>query len=110
MKLPFWDRYIKIKHSVDMEEITDKTLREFLRSPQEDYIQISEAIGAREDETKMVMEQLEQNAPVFYRMAALLQKESDDAKIVGETGVILPYLTQLREIAQRQQLDEEEWL
>ena len=100
MRLPFFDRFItKNKHFVDMEEIIDKMLREMMRRPGEDYLQIADSINASEQHAENAMEQIQLNAPVFY---------PDDTVIAGETGIILPYIAQLREIMGRQKLDDEE--
>lgn len=104
MRLPFLNRFItKKKSAFAMEEITDKTLREFLRNPWEDAQQIADALAGDERKTSVVMEQMEQMLPVFCRIAGCIDKEDDDGKIAGEEGVILPYVNMLREIAGRQQ-------
>lgn len=109
MRLPFFDRFItKNKHFVDMEEIIDKMLREMMRRPGEDYLQIADSINASEQHAENAMEQIQLNAPVFYRTMQLVGQEPDDTVIAGETVIILPYIAQLREIMGRQKLDDEE--
>ena len=59
MRLPFFDRFItKNKHFVDMEEIIDKMLREMMRRPGEDYLQIADSINASEQHAENAMEQM----------------------------------------------------
>ena len=106
MRIPFFDRFVsKSKSFYEMEEITDKALREYLRNPQKDSIQIGEAIYADEQKTSLVIEALEHTLPVFCDIANRIQKEESDEQIAGETGVILPYIRQLRQIVRRQQLE-----
>lgn len=107
MRIPFLDRFVtKSKSFYEMEEITDKTLREYLRSPWEDYQQIGEAIYADENKTRMVMEALEGTLPVFREITDRIRRGEADERIMQETGVILPYIVTLREIAERQQPEE----
>lgn len=104
MRIPFLDRFVtKSKSFYEMEEITDKTLREYLRSPWEDYQQIGQAIYADENKTRTVVEAMECTLPVFCRIVERIRKGEEDERIVRETGVILPYIAALREIAGRQQ-------
>lgn len=103
MKIPFLNRFItKKKSAFEMEEITDKTLREFLRNPWEDEEQIGDVLAGDSRKIGMVMEQMKRMLPVFCRITGCIDKETDDVKIAGEEGVILPYVAALREIAVRQ--------
>lgn len=109
MRIPFFDRFVtKSKSFYEMEDIIDKTLREFLRSPWEDFRQIGEAIYADENKTKTVMEDIEHTLPVFRSMVSRIRKGEEDKTIVQETGVILPYIVTLREVILRQQPEDEE--
>ena len=108
MKIPFLDRYIKKKRrAFEMEEITDKTLREFLRNPGEDAEQIGDALAADSEKVGRAMEEMARSIPVFCRIAGCVHSEADDARIAEEESVILPYVAVMREIAGRQQLQNE---
>lgn len=87
-----------------MEEIIDKTLREFLRNPGEDAEQIGVFIATDSEKTGRVLEEMTRSIPVFCRIAGAVREESDDIRIADREGVILPYIAALREIAGRQQL------
>lgn len=104
MKIPFLNRFVMKTGSIyEMEEITDKTLREFLRNPWEDDQEIGDAIAGDSQKISMVTERMQQMIPVFCRIAVRVGKEEDDWIIAREEGVILPYVAALREIAGRQQ-------
>lgn len=108
MRIPFFDRFVtKSKGFYEMEDIIDKTLREFLRSPWEDYRQIGEAIYADENKTQTVVADMESTLPVFRSMVNRIRKGEDDETIAQETGVIIPYIVTLREIILRQQPEDE---
>lgn len=119
MRLPFLNRFI-IKHGIfeEMEEITDKTLREFLRNPWDEAVrrtldpdvfadQVAERIGnsiyGDKDKIRQVTQRFDQ-IPVFCTVAGLAAKGMDAETIHGETGVCLPYIVTLQEIAERQTL------
>lgn len=106
MRLPFMDRYIRKKRrAFEMEEIIDKTLREFLRNPGEDAEQIGDFLATDSEKTGRVLEEMARSIPVFCRIAGAVREESDDTRIAAGEGVILPYVASLREIAGRQQLE-----
>ena len=108
MKIPFLDQYIKKKRrAFEMEEVTDKTLREFLRHPGENAEQIGDVLAGDSEKVGRVLEEMARSIPVFCRIAGCISRETDDARIAGEEHVILPYVAALREIAERQQLQNE---
>lgn len=109
MKIPFFSRYIQGSSRFwEMEEITDRVLRGFLQKPWSDSPETDDFIykAKDEDKIKIVEEQMKQMLPVFCKIACCLPDEADDRKIADETGVILPYISTLREIAGRQQMED----
>lgn len=120
MRLPFFNRFI-IKRGIfeEMEEITDKTLREFLRNPWDEAVrreadpyefadQVAERIGnsiyGDKDKIRQVTQLFDQ-IPVFCRIAGLAAEGMDAETIHRETGVCLPYIAALQEIAERQRFE-----
>jgi hypothetical protein len=109
VKIPFLNRFIvKTRSAFEMEEITDKTLREFLRCPWEDEEQMGDAIYGDSSKIVLVTEQMRRTIPVFCRVSGAIHNEQDDVKISGKEGVILPYVKELREIIMRQMPDEDQ--
>ena len=112
MRLPFFDRFIKNHslQSVDMEEVIDKLLREIMRNPQNDYEQAANNIDASIDYARIAMEQIELHAPVLLQTMQQIAQEPDDTILSEKTGIILPYIAQLREIMDRQSYEDDIFL
>lgn len=109
MKLPFFSRFAVKRNGVfqEMEEITDKTLREFLRTPGEDGLLIADAIHADSNKTRVVVEEMEQTLPVFCRLVRMLSGGMEETEIFSQTGVLPAYIRSLHQIMERQQLEED---
>lgn len=106
MKIPFLSRFTKKNSLNEIEEITDKTLREFLRNPWENEEQIGDVLCVDSLKIENIVGQMRTMLPVFCQIADCISKETDDAVVAEEKGVIFPYVAALREIAGRQQLDD----
>ena len=108
MRIPFFSRFVTKRNPffTDMEDITDKALREFLRNPLEQLEDISDSIYADEQRTQLVLETISDTLPIFKKTAAAIYQEADDCCIAQECGVIPEYMQTLKEIMKRQQLDE----
>lgn len=107
MKIPFFNRFIiKTRSFYEMEEITDKTLREFLRNPWESEEQIGDALYGDSGKIGIVLEQIRQMLPVFCRIACRIGQGMDDTVIAEEEGVTFSYVAALHEIVRRQMPDD----
>lgn len=124
MKLPFIDRFVKKRSGMHlyMEDLTDKTLREFLRNPvdlpdcSEDVKngqifhpaaeQIGQMLCVDSRDVQTVIDEMMRSLTHFCQTAWLLSQEEDISRIAEHAQVIVPYAAALQEISERQKSDE----
>ena len=123
MAMSFISRFVKKRSGVhiNMEDLTDKILREYLINPVDlsacsDEVkngqqihpaaeQFSQALFVKIGYVQTVVDEMMLNLPHFCQTACLLSQEEDISRAAERAQVIIPYAATLREIAERQKAD-----
>jgi hypothetical protein len=111
MRIPFLSRFIDSNRwespFLEMEEVTDKTCREFLRNPTEDANELSNNIGGEINKVTDVLKQLEEHLPVFYKMCLYLREhpQANAKEISQNNSCCVEYGRALLEIRENQDLE-----